>query len=239
MTNSTSFRMRRSVLLGIVLVLLSTTMGNSQIGLGGVGAIMIAPTARILQDGHVVVGLGYIPKPYGIWLAPDHDNLPYFATIGFLPFLEISFRATKALERNTGSMGDRMVSVRLLVLEERQIRPAFTVGLHDASAIFRRKEWFHSLYGVATKKVYFSKHFDIETTIGYGVDWISRRNYEFDGPFGGVSIGYRNMFFIKSEYDTKKFNLGLGFDLIDFLSGNFVLIDQKKLGFGLNFRRCL
>lgn len=231
--------LRKEFFLIITIILLLHGVSIAQIGLGGIDAIMTVPTARILQDGNVAVGFGYIPKPYAIFLGPDHDNLPYFVTFGFLPFLEISFRATKALKRKEGSMGDRMASIRIQLLTETQNRPALTVGIHDVSAIFRTVEWFHSLYLVSTKSIFILNRLSVEPTIGYGVDWIETRNHEFVGLFGGISLGYRGLIFIKAEYDTKKFNYGLGFDLFGLLSANLAIIDGKKLAFGFNLRRRL
>jgi len=64
-------------------------------------------------------------------------------------------------------------------------------------------------------------------------------SYEFDGLWGGVSIGYRRCLFIKSEYDAMRFNIGFGVELGKFLSANLVLIDGKKMAFGANLKRSL
>lgn len=219
------------------LLIVSNESTLAQVGLGGVDAVMTVPTAEILEAGYVVVGFGYIPKPHGIFLGPDHDNLPYFATFGFLPFLELSFRATKALNRNQGSIGDRMASVRIQFVRETTNRPAVAIGIHDVSALVRRKEWFHSLYGVATKSINLS-YFSIKTTVGYGVDWFTARRYEFNGIFGGVSLGFRDFFFIKAEYNDL-LNVGLGADLFNFLAVNLIFFDGKDIGVGANLKKRL
>lgn len=229
----------RLVVLIILFWVFSSAPTQAQIGLGGYDAIMMVPTAKLQEVNTVAVGVGYIPQPYAVFLGPDHDNLRYFATFGFLPFLEISFRATKALKRKEGSIGDRMASFRLQILRETPTRPAVTLGLHDASALFRRKEWFHSLYGVATKSIFVMRHWNLETTVGYGVDWIETRVHEFVGLFGGVTWGYQKIISLKAEYDTDHFNYGLGFNLFGVVAGNVVVIDGKKLAFGLNLIRTL
>ncbi len=222
------------------LLLGSHELTLAQVGLGGVDAVMTVPTAEILEDGHVVVGFGYIPKPHGLWLAPDHDNLPYFATFGFLPFLEISFRATKALKRDEGSIGDRMASVRIQLFRETPSRPAITIGVHDIAGLVRSaNRHFYSLYGVATKSIDILPHVSIKPTVGYGVDWPKAELMkEFNGLFGGVSLGYRDFFFLKAEYNDL-LNVGLGIDLLNFLAVNLILIDGKDLGVGANFKKRL
>src|SRR5262245_4782666 len=77
-------------LAAITALLLSPNFSDAQIGLGGFSAVMTTPTARFLPDGHLAFGFGYIPAPYAIYERPQGlDNLAYFATIGFLPFVEV------------------------------------------------------------------------------------------------------------------------------------------------------
>jgi len=75
--------------------------------------------------------------------------------------------------------------------------------------------------------------------MGYGVDWFKAYFNEFNGLFGGVSIGYRRCLFIKSEYDAIRFNIGFGVELGKLLSANVVLINGNKAAFGANFRKNL
>jgi hypothetical protein len=75
--------------------------------------------------------------------------------------------------------------------------------------------------------------------MGYGVDWFKAYFNEFNGLFGGVSLGYRRCLFIKSEYDAIRFNIGCGVELAKLITANFVLIDGKKMAFGANFKKSL
>ena len=233
----------RSNLFILFCLLFTSTLGTAQVGLGGFNAVMTVPTARFLPNGHVAVGIGYIPKPYAIFDTPEHDNLAYFATVGFLPSLEISLRATQSFNTTLPSIGDRVASVRVRFLSEKGNRPALALGVHDMATLLDREvganNWFHAFYLVATKMTTLPSQFNLEATIGYGVDWIPAPSYEFAGVFGGISIGYRHTLFIKGEYDANRFNYGFGLSVLGILNANLILIDGQKLGFGANINKRL
>lgn len=229
-------QLKRVILLVIISVLLFQNGSHAQIGLGGVQAIMTVPTARIQKDGYLAVGFGYIPRPYAMLAERCCDDLPYFATLGFLPFLEVSLRATLALHHDLPGIGDRMASVRAQLFKESRHRPALAVGLHDFVAVQSLKPKFHALYAVVTKTVFTSTLFNVETTIGKGFDWFNALHYEFNGLFGGANLCYRRLLSIKGEYDAKKFNFGFGLQAKGFLTINLVLLDGRKLAFGANFQ---
>jgi hypothetical protein len=223
-----------------ILFLLFSRVAHAQIGLGGFDAVMTIPTARLLPDGQAALGFGYIPRPYGLFEAPDHDNLTYFAAIGFLPFAEIGIRSTLSIDTEYSSLGDRVLSMRVQFLKETPRRPAFVIGLHDIAALVDLEEgannWFSALYLVASKTRNLSNHVNLDATLGYGVDWITAPSHEFDGLFGGLSVGFHNALFIKSEYDARRFNFGFGLKMKEFVSANLVLMNGNEIAFGANIR---
>lgn len=225
------------------LLFCSYRLAEAQIGLGGFSGVMTIPTARMLQDKYIVLGFGYMPKPYALYEGAEHDNLTYFAVFGFLPFAEISLRATRSSESRHPSIGDRVANIRLQILAETPGGPAVTIGLHDVIALLERDDgpnnWFTASYIVATKKTALSKRLAMDTTLGYGVDWITAISHEFDNLFGGVSLGVNELLFLKAEYDAKKFNYGVGCNLDKFLNANLVFMDGKKPAFGVNLRKRL
>jgi hypothetical protein len=231
----------RNIILLIMLLLFSHNGSRAQIGLGGFNAVMTVPSAQLQRDGDIAFGIGYVPKPYG-YAGEGYNTLAYFANVGFLPFMEIGLRATRALHYVLPSIGDRMVIVRLRLLKEAPHRPAIVIGMHDPyrAATDGDGGHFNAMYTVATKTVFPRRHFNLDATVGYGVDWFKKAQFnQFNGLFGGVSIGYRKAFFIKSEYDAIRFNIGGGVELAKFITANFVLIDGKKMAFGANFRKNL
>lgn len=227
-------------LCAVVLVLSAHRMGYAQIGLGGFNAIMTAPTAHVMPDGYAALGFGFIPSPYTLYEGPEHDNLAYFASIGFLPFLEISIRATLSMDTDHPSIGDRLLSVRARLFKETNRLPAIAAGLHDIAGLLDRAEgtnnYFTALYLVATKTRRLSEHFSLDTTLGYGVDWIPAPSHEFDDLFGGASLGFRDILFLKGEYDARRFNVGLGVKLRESITANLVLLDGNKVAYGANIR---
>jgi hypothetical protein len=231
----------RNVILIFSLLLLFCSGSQAQIGLGGFNAVMTVPSAQLQRDGDIALGIGYVPKPYG-YAGEGYNTLAYFANVGFLPFMEIGLRATRALHYVLPSIGDRMVMVRLRLQKEAPRRPALVIGMHDP---FRAAEpgsagHFNALYAVATKTVFSRRHFNLDATVGYGVDWFKKAQFhQFNGLFGGMSVGYRKAFFIKSEYDAIRFNIGCGVELGKFLAANFVLIDARKAAFGVNLKKSL
>jgi len=226
------------LLFTIALLALSIRDGRTQVGLGGFNAVMTVPTARLVQDGYAAIGAGYIPRPYALYEGPDHNNLAYFAAIGFLPFLELNIRATLSIDTDYPSIGDRMISVRAQLFKETRRWPALAIGLHDIAGLIDRAEgpnnYFTALYMAATKTKNLSPQINLEATLGYGVDWIKAPSHEFDDLFGGVSVGFDQVLFIKAEHDTRRFNLGLGMNWGAFLSTNIVLMNGNKMAFGAN-----
>lgn len=224
----------------VTLLLFPGRDGQAQVGIGGFNAVLTAPTARTLPDGYAAIGVGFIPSPYALFEAPGHDNLAYFATLGFLPFLEVSIRATLSMDTDSPSIGDRMLSVRAQLLKETDRRPAVAIGLHDIAGLIDRTEgtnnYFTALYLVATKTRRLSELANLEATMGYGVDWITAPSHEFDNLFGGVSAGFRGILFIKGEYDAHRFNVGLGVKGGEFISANILLMNGNKLAYGANIR---
>ncbi len=226
--NSTKSNASRCWILTSTLFLLVCNNSKAQIGLGGFNAVMTVPTAHTLQDGRVAVGFGFIPKPYTVYGGPDYDNFAYFAAVGFLPGVEISLRATRALDYYLPSIGDRMASVRLRVVPETRWLPALAIGVHDVIAIQGEEGWFNALYAVATKDVHAFKFFSFGATAGYGVDWIKARAHEFNGLFGGLSFGIGGLLFVKGEYDTQRYNFGFGVSAKSLLSANLTFIDGRR-----------
>lgn len=232
--------MRKIILIFTLLLLAAPSPSRAQIGLGGFHSIMTVPSAQLQRDGDITFGIGYVPKPYG-YAGEDYNTLAYFANVGFLPFLEIGLRATRALHY-LPSIGDRMLIVRLRLLKEAPHRPAIVIGMHDPYRAATSGDGgnFNALYVVATKTVFAADRFTLDATTGYGVDWFKKAQFhQFDGLFGGASLGYRRLLFLKGEYDAIRFNLGAGVELGKFLAANVVWIDVKKAAFGINLKKSL
>lgn len=233
--------MRKIILIFTLLLFAAPSSSRAQIGLGGFHSVMTVPSAQLQRDGDITFGIGYVPDPYG-YVGEGYNTLAYFANVGFLPFMEIGLRATRALDYVLPSIGDRMLIVRLRLLKEAPHRPAIVIGMHDPYRAASPGEagHFNALYAVASKTVFAAKRFTLDATVGYGTDWFKEAYFhEFDGLFGGASLGYRRLIFLKGEYDAIRFNIGGGLELGKFLAANVVWIDAKKAAFGINLKKSL
>ena len=231
-----AFLCRDLIVKALTLFVLSSPTVWAQIGLGGFNAVLTVPTARVLPDGALATGFGFIPRPYALYGNPGHDNLAYFASVGFLPFLEVGLRATHALNDSLTDLGDRMASLRVRVLSETHMRPALVLGLHDLVAIQGRQGWFNSLYAVLTKNISISNHLILETTAGYGIKWKKARSHEFADLFGGWSLRYRELFFLKAEFDTHKLNYGLVLQMGKSLTALLAFLEGRSAAYGASLQ---
>jgi hypothetical protein len=124
----------------VIIFLLVSGVVSAQSVTGTSGLIHI-PSARMLEDGQLVLGAAFIPKPYfQRYDRRINPGLNTYITLGFFPFLEVMFRYTNELNvpvnLETKYFPDRMFTVRGRLLKEKKYLPAIVLGLQDASAIF-------------------------------------------------------------------------------------------------------
>ena len=191
-----------------VALLLSISRPASAQALTGTTGLVTIPTARMADDRSLMVGAHLVDRrhhnsPYG-----DNAALMEFATVGFLPFLEVGLRLTRVLDTPRQGVGDRMVSVRLRLLEEGARRPAVVVGAHDLLGT----RIYHATYVVASREV---APVPVAGTVGlhlgYGGDWlpVPVHAHQFKGAFGGVSVSPRPWIALMAEHDAERLNAGV------------------------------
>jgi len=161
-------------------------------------------------DGTLAVGANLIDRRYhgydGLEYG-EHAALVEFATVGFLPFVEVGLRLTRVTGIPRFALGDRMVSVRVRLVEEGTEVPAVVVGAHDLVGTRR----FHTTYAVASKSVATLPPVGtVGLHLGYGGDPLSLRRvgHGLDGAFGGVSVAPSRWASLFAEYDTERVNAG-------------------------------
>ncbi|MFL5384947.1 MAG: YjbH domain-containing protein [Longimicrobiaceae bacterium] len=176
--------------------------------LTGTTGLVTVPTATMPPDGTVTVGLNYVDRRYHDITKvplPGHPALIQFVSIGWLPFLEVGLRLTRAWGQSQQALGDRMVSLRLRLVEEGSRTPAVVVGIHDIVGT----RIAHAEYVTASKVV---RPVPILGTVGlhlgYGGDWSSLRvqGRQFTGVFGGVSITPVTWTTLLVEHDSDRLN---------------------------------
>jgi hypothetical protein len=197
--------------------------------IGTTGLILI-PTAHIITDGKLALGLAsYTEAKYASY---NFDYVyVYYATIGYLPFLELSLRATKfpGLEwSKTYSSGtERMASVKLQVLKENVYFPSVVLGIHD---LYGKSVQFNAQYIVISKSMQIPLIGTMGIHIGDALNPIKSKriyNYSMKGIFAGIEKDLCKYVTAMLEYDTHKYNLGLRIAPL----GNRIYIDVAVLGF--------
>ncbi|MBN1481763.1 hypothetical protein EH223_05425 [candidate division KSB1 bacterium] len=182
--------------------------------LSGIPGLVYIPTAELKKDGVSAIGLSYIPKESLSYSRQQRDGLVVFASMTFLPFLEIDLRLTKQLglaasERHTV---DRSPSVRVKLVRERRTLPTILFGVHDIFSTVEHGQARHfgATYFVATKH-FLHGTFMIAPTIGYGFEILESDQTELLGFFGGIKIrsAYFRRIALLVDYDTKYMNFAM------------------------------
>jgi len=206
--------------LGLLLFLSAWAQGMAQ-SLTGTTGLITVPTATLVKDGEVLLGLSIGNRKYNVRNNKFHEY-SYFVTIGYLPFLEVSLRLNRHYrftwpddDRTTQGIGDRMASIRLQMLKEKKYLPSIVLGAHDFFSAFGASTevvFYNALYAVASKKLQ-PPGFPVRLALhaGYGMDLMNAKHHDFVGLFGGVSMEAGSWMTLMTEYDTEKFNGGAAF----------------------------
>ncbi len=201
--------------------------------LGGTSGLINTPTADVLPDATFRFGYFRIDKKWAYQLRGVSDNDVYFVSFGFLPRVELTVRATvfkdvTLLPNTDFPQVDRMGSARILLLPEGRA-PAVAVGLDDPRGTRR----FHSLYVVGTRTFPIRLgQITLRASGGYGFSAFSAARRVLDGGFGGVELGIAGRATGMLEYDTEKWNTGVGLVFLGRLSIHAALLHLDTLSGG-------
>lgn len=198
------------------MLLSETARAGSSASIFGTPGIVAIPTADFYRDGNITGGVNFISKERLNYSKYQYDGLVTFATLSFLPYVEMNLKFTKQLGRpaRSGHTVDRSPSIRLKLLNEKRRIPAIVFGVHDVLSTVDKgnARHFGATYLVFTKH-FVTPDFMIVPTLGYGFDALNGREKELVGIFGGARLSYARMrpvsFLI--DYDTRYLNIG--FDL--------------------------
>ena len=138
--------------LSVLIILLSYQYNYCQ-SLTGLTGLLNVPTAELLKDGEISLGVSYLNKKYLSASFKNDDGLAYYVTLGFLPFTELSIRFTKRMAP-ADALGDRMFSFRIRVIQEKEVIPSILIGIHDPiHSTENRTNRFTAAYLVITKNI--------------------------------------------------------------------------------------
>ena len=211
----------------------------------GTSGLIHIPSARMLDDGQLVLGAAYIPKPYfQRYGRNENPGLNTYLTYGILPFVEIMFRYTHELNMpvnmETRYFPDRMLTIRARLFSEKKYLPTIVIGLQDMSAYLGNTcevcSNYSATYIVLSK--YLKLDFgELDFTMGYAKDIFDLRYKDYDGIFGGLSFtpNFYKKFSLSLEHNSKVFNSGLRFSPIKAFNFMIGAWDLNKPTFSFNY----
>ncbi len=204
----------RSLTSVLLFVLGFNTITCAQSLTGNTGYYNI-PSGQIHEDRTMFAGANLLSKEYKKWGSPDQDAMNFFVTTSFLPFAEISIRFTRVigLDDYSSTVGDRMASARLQVLNEGKYHPSAVIGFQNFFTTLNsgQASHFNSTYIALTKNFKLTKVLkNVGLTAGYGSEIFTAADYQFIGLFGGIKITPQYLEFLEMmfEYDGDKWNAG-------------------------------
>ena len=204
--------------------------------LGGMTGLIHTPTPEVLADGQFRLAYSYVPKEQAYALRDRFDNQAGAISVGFLPRVEITFRATffpgeTLVEGQEFPNVDRMISGRVQILREGRW-PALAVGIDDA----RGNRRFHALYAVAGKSLLVDEgRRGVVLSGGWASTELTARNHVLGGFFGGADLRVTPFLSGLVEYDTEKWNLGGRLTLLERFHLQVVALDAKDLAGGASW----
>ena len=211
----------------------------------GTSGLIHIPSARLLEDGQLVLGAAYIPKPYfQRYDRRINPGLNTYITLGFFPFIEVMFRYTHELNvpvnPETEYFPDRMFTIRGRLLKEKKYLPAIVLGLQDASAIFGETSLaatnYSAIYFVGSKNIK-SDFGNFDLSVGYAFDFLELKSKDYIGAFGGISFSpnfYKNTS-ILFEHNSKGFNTGVRINAFSRFNLMLGLWNLDKPTFSINY----
>jgi len=210
----------------VIIAVVFPQICSAATSLTGTTGLVNIPTAYIIPDGKMALGVGYTNKEYSL-RGPKYKQMVYYATVGYFPFIECSFRISVFPGRmdigNYGSDKDRAINIKLHALSESHYIPSILLGIND----FMGTGLFHSEYVVISKSLHPPIINLLDIHMGYAANLIRKsKRSNMSGVFGGVEIHLSEFLAVIGEYDTEKYNAGLR--IMPF--GDKVNIDIDVLG---------
>lgn len=189
----------------------------------GVTGLLLVPTARMQPDGSVGITYGHVDRRYSEYMDGQYGYSALSGSVTFLPFVEVAFRFSNVDSPEPQALGDRMLMVRLQLMNEKGYRPAVLVGAHDfLKSSANETSNFHSMYAVVSKRIRVLP-FSIDAHLGYGTAAFEAKHTQFQGVFGGVSFPVVRMGELLFEYDARVTTVGARVHLFDhiYVQGGF------------------
>lgn len=200
----------------------------------GLTGLIRTPTADVTPDGCYSVGYGWLPTDAtsGLHEGVSRSN-PAYATVGFLPGLEMSFRLTFYPDARPWFDShyadwpydlDRAFSAQYRVFEQRAARPALAVGSQDIAFGDDSSKVGRASYAVLSRS-----WDDVRLHLGAG-------SGRFDGLFGGLEARLSDDVRLLAEHDAQRVNVGLRLRCRPGLTVDGAWLDGKDFGAAISYQ---
>ena len=180
----------------------------------GMTGFVNTPWAGVLTDRKLELGYQNVPRAWAYDHRGSNANAIYYGTLGFLPRVETALRWTHVVGLRAFQdfapdsrlpEVDRMASFRAELLPPGVGRPGLAVGVDDVEGTRR----FHSSYAV-TGTQFSINRLHGRAALGYGFRGLPAARRTLDGAFGALELSPWRHVATQIEYDSEKWNAGLG-----------------------------
>lgn len=237
---------RNSVLILLLFCSYQFVFSSSEIkaqSISGTTGLFHIPTAEMMADGTVMVGYHHLPSEITTLSGGLYDNRIGFASVTFLPRLEVMFRYTYQLGAPRGPdinlFMDRMVSARFLLLKERRYLPALLVGIQDigTSVDLAVNSNFGANYIVASKR-FKPSGFIFGLHSGAAFDLFGEETQTMRGLFGGLSVSHSAIPWATAmvEHDSRRLNTAVKLLFMNYLQLMAGLMDMQYPAGGIGLQ---
>lgn len=184
------------------------------VSFSGMTGFIHVPWAGVMPDRGIEAGYAFEPRRWAYDHRGTNDNQIFYATMGFLPHIEAAMRWTRIPGYHSFQEivpdsrlvdVDRLSSGRVEILAPARNRPGLAAGIDDVQGTRR----FHSTYAV-TGIPFSIFHLESRAAFGYGFRALEANRHVLDGAFGAAEIDPTRFLRVQAEYDTEKWNAGLG-----------------------------
>jgi len=211
-------------------------MSDAWVSFTGTTGFINTPWAGVIPDRMLEAGYASIPRAWAYDHRGTNENQLFSTTLGFLPRVETSLRWSRI--RGYHSFQeivpdsrlvdiDRMASARVALLAPRPGLPGLSLGIDDA----RGQRRFHSTYAV-TGMPFSIAGIQGRLAAGYGFRIFTAVRYVLDGTFGAAELAPLPWMRAQLEYDSEKWNAGLGLNPWAGLRLRAALLHLQSLSLG-------
>jgi hypothetical protein len=199
---------------GVTVVRATRTPTDDWVSFTGMTGFINTPWTGVIADRTLEAGFASIPRAWAYDHRGTNENQLFSTTLGFLPRLETALRWSRIRGYHTFQETvpdsrlvdiDRMASARLALLEPRAGRPGLALGVEDA----RGQRRFHSAYAVTGLPVTLAG-VHARVAAGYGFRIFKATRYVLNGGFGAAELAPWPWLRGQLEYDSEKWNAGVG-----------------------------